>query len=69
MSYLRVCLSAEGVKNVFWTWVSPLGGSDSLTVSLNGKFVYKAHHFNLLQLNPFDLMVDWERWWFEDSVS
>ena len=33
------------------------------------KFVYMAHHFILLRLNPFDLRVDWEGWWFEHSVS
>ena len=26
MSELRVCLSAEGAKNVFWSWLSPLRG-------------------------------------------
>ena len=28
-----------------------------------------AHHFILLRLNPFDLRVDREGWWFEHSVS
>ena len=28
-----------------------------------------AHHFILLGLNPFDLSVDVEGWWFEHSVS
>ena len=27
------------------------------------------HHFILLRLNPFDLRVDREGWWFEDFVS
>ena len=31
--------------------------------------VYKAHHFILLRLNPFDLNVDREGMWFEHSVS
>ena len=36
----------------------------------NGKFVYiAALHFMLLWLNPFDLSVDREEWWFEQSVS
>ena len=26
-----------------------------------GKFVYMAHHFILLRLNPFGLGIDWER--------
>ena len=26
-----------------------------------------AHHFILLRLNPFDLRVDKEGWWFEHS--
>ena len=33
------------------------------------KFVYMAHHFLLLRLNPFDLRVDLEGWWFDYSVS
>ena len=66
---MRVCLSAEGAKDVSWPWLSPLRGWGSLTVSLTGKFVYMAHHFILLRLNPFDLRVDWEGWWFEHSVS
>ena len=38
-------------------------------MAFTGKFVYMAHHFILLRLNPFDLRVDRERWWFEHSVS
>ena len=34
-----------------------------------GKFLYMAHHFILLQLNPFDLRFDSEGWWFEHSMS
>ena len=34
-----------------------------------GKFVYMAHHFILLQLNPFGAWVDSEGWWFEHSMS
>ena len=26
-----------------------------------------AHHFMLLRLNPFDLRIDREGWWFEHS--
>ena len=33
------------------------------------KFVYMAHHFIMLRLNPFDPRVDREGWWFEHSVS
>ena len=36
---------------------------------LTGKFIYMAHHLILLGLNPLDLMVDVEGWWFEYSVS
>ena len=50
---LRVCLSAEGAKNVSWPWLSPLRGWDSLTMASAGKFVYMAHHFILLRLNPY----------------
>ena len=59
MSKLRVSLSAVGAKNVSWPWLlSPLRGWGSLTMSLTGKFVYMAHHFILLQLNPFDLSLE-----------
>ena len=40
LSWLRVCLSAEGAENVSWPWLSPLRGRGSLTTSLTGKFVY-----------------------------
>ena len=33
----------------------------------SGKFEYMADHFILLRLNPFDLRVDREGWWFEYS--
>ena len=62
MSWLQVCLSAEGVKNVSWPWLYPLRGWGSRTVVFTGKFVYMAYHFILLQLNPFDLRVDREGW-------
>ena len=69
VSQLRVCLSAEGTKNVFWPWISPLRGQGSLTITFTGKFVKMARHFILLRLNPCDLRVDRERWWFQHSVS
>ena len=40
VSWLRVCLSAEGTKNVSWPWLSPLRGWGSLTMAFTGKFVY-----------------------------
>ena len=40
LSHLRVCLSAEGAKNVSWPWISPLRGWGSLTMAFTGKFVY-----------------------------
>ena len=36
-------------------------------MAMTGKFVYMAHHFILLRLNPFDLGVDREPQWFEHS--
>ena len=69
MSYLRVCLSAEGAKNVSWPLLSPLQGWGNLTMTSTGKFVYMAHHFILLWLHPFSLRVDREGWWFKDSMS
>ena len=38
-------------------------------MAFTGKFVYMAHHFIMLRLNPFGLTVDREGWWFEHSVS
>ena len=66
---MRVCLSAESAKNVSWPWLSPLQRWGSLTMAFTGKFVYTAHHSILLRLNPFDLRVDKEGWWFEHSIS
>ena len=36
-------------------------------MAFTGKFVYMAHHFILLRLNPFGLIVDREGWWIEHS--
>ena len=65
MEGLRVCLSAEGTKNVSWPWLSSHRGWGSLTLAFTGKFVYMALHFILLRLNPFGLCVDREGRWFE----
>ena len=37
---MRVCLSAEGAKNVSWPLLSPLRGWGSLTMAFTGKLVY-----------------------------
>ena len=37
---MRVCLSAEGAKNVSWPWLSLLSGWGSLTMAFIGKVVY-----------------------------
>ena len=58
----------ESSKNVLLSWLSQLQGWDSLTMVITGKFVYMAHHFIWLQLNPFNLRVDREGWWFEKSL-
>ena len=50
-------------------YIHPLRGWSSLTMALTGKFVYMAHHFIMLRLNPFGLRVDRERCWFEHSMS
>ena len=39
MSQLRICLSAQGAKNVSWPWLSPLAGWGCLTMASTGKFV------------------------------
>ena len=38
-------------------------------MTVTGKFVYMAHHFIMLQLNPFCLSVDREGGWFDHSIS
>ena len=69
MSQFQVDLLAEGAKNVSLPWLSPVRGWGSLTMTSTGKFLYMAHHFILLRLNPFGLRVDNEGWWFEHSMS
>ena len=68
MSYLRLCASTEGARNVSWPWLSPYPRWGSLTTTSTGKFVYMAHHFILLRNNPFGLRVDSGGWWFEHSM-
>ena len=68
VSWLRVYFSTEGPKNIFWLWLSPFRGWDSLVMAFTGEFVYVAHHFMLLRLSSFDLKVDSEGWSFEHSV-
>ena len=62
VSQLPVCLLAEGTKNVSGPWLSFLRGWATLIMTSAVKFLYMAHHFILLQLNPFGLRVDKERW-------
>ena len=57
----------EGAKNLPWPWECLLWGWGNLNMTLTAKFVYVAHHFILLQLNPFGLVVDREGSWFEHS--
>ena len=69
LTWLQVFLSGQGGKNVFWHWLSPLIRAGSQTMTFTGKFVYMAHHFILLRLNPLDLKVEREGWWFDHSIS
>ena len=69
MSQLRVCFSEEGARNVSWPWLSPLRGWRSLIITSTGKFLYMAHYFILLRLNPFGVRFVSEGWWFEHSMS
>ena len=43
---------------VSWPRLSPLRGWGNLTMAFTGKFVYMAHHFIMLWLNPFGLRVE-----------
>ena len=47
---------------------APRKGWVTLTIAFPGKFVYIAHRFILLHLNPFDLSGDREGCWFEICV-
>ena len=38
--WLRICLSIEGAKNVFWVWLCSLRGWDGLTMTCFCKFRY-----------------------------
>ena len=38
-----------------------------MTMTFTSKFVYMAHHFIMLRLNPFNLRADREGSWFEHS--
>ena len=69
MSQLRVVFLAEGAKNVSGFRLSPLRGWGNLTMTSTGKFVYMAHHFIMLLLNPFSLTFDSKGWWVEHSMS
>ena len=60
-------LSEEGAKNISWPWLFLLQGLVSLAMAFAAKLVYMDHHFILLWLNPFDLRVDREGWWFGHS--
>ena len=62
-------MSAESAENVSWLWLSALRVWGSVTIVFTGKFVYMAHHFTLVRLNPLPLSVDEEGRWFEHSVS
>ena len=42
VSWLQVCLSVEGAKNVFWIWLSPFRGWSSLIMTFLGKFGYSS---------------------------
>ena len=61
-------IMSRGAKNFSWPWLSLLRGWSSVNMAFTGKFVYIAHYFVLLQLNPFDLSVDREVWWFGHYV-
>ena len=68
MPQFWVGLSAEGAKNIFWAWLSPLRVWSSVTMTSTVKFVYMGHHFILLRLNPFGVWVDSGEWLFEHSM-
>ena len=69
MSQFRVDLLGEGAKNVSLSWLSPLRGWGSLTMTSIGKFVYMANHFIFQRFITFGVMVETLGWWFEHSVS
>ena len=58
-----------GILDLEITNVITFGWGSRLTMEFTGNFVYMAHHFIVLWLNPFILRVDRKRWWFEHSVS
>ena len=69
MAQLQVGFSAERAKSVSWFWLSRLRGWRSLIITSTGKFLYMAHDFILLRLNPIGVRFLSEGWWFEHSMS
>ena len=41
----------------------------AIFISYLESYIYMAHHFIMLRLNPFGLRADRDGWWFEHSVS
>ena len=64
-----VFVSSDGAKKVSWPWLSLIQQLGSLAMAFTAKFVSLAHHIIFLRFNPFDIRVDREGWWFEDSMS
>ena len=67
VSYLQVM--TEGAKNISWPWLSLLQGWGSPNITFLGKVGYIqliiSSCYNSISV-PYG---DWEKWWFEHSVS
>ena len=69
VSYLQVCLSVEGAKNVSWPWLSPFRGWDSLWhFQVNLDIYIWLTILSCYGSIPL-LHEDREGWWFEHSAS
>ena len=70
MVFLALSVIVEGFfcqQKALKTSPSLLQGQGSLTLAFTATFVYIAHHFILLRLNPFGVRLDRVEWYFERS--
>ena len=73
-SYKKLALSASWTHGLIAQQLESLSGIQWLGVQVPVRstfysYIFIAHHFIFLGLNPFDPRVDREGWWFENSAS
>ena len=66
--YIFVFFSAEGAKNVSWTWLSPFCGWGSLTMAFTGKFIH-AHSLTKCNFGQFRKPIPYITFTFSNNHS